>query len=128
LNEIEIVPPSVVWHAVNDFASALAETSQFKAFEQADLQLRQDANAQQALSIYHEKWRSLEALIRLNALSIEDQQELERLRQAYLVNTTVNAYAQARMDLAPLCQAAGKMISQATGLNFPAVCSSGCCG
>jgi cell fate (sporulation/competence/biofilm development) regulator YlbF (YheA/YmcA/DUF963 family) len=128
LNEIEISPPSVVRQAVSDFANALAETAQFKTFEQADFRLRQDANAQQALLAYQEKWKSLEALIRLNALSLEDQQGLERLRQAYLTRSTVTDYVQAHADLVPLCQVAGNMISQATGLNFATVCGSGCCG
>ena len=128
MNEIEITPHAVVWQAATDFASALAETVQFKAFEQADFHLRKDSDAQQALSAYQDKWRSLEALIRLNALSIEDKQELERLRQVYLTKQTVAAYVQAQADLVALCQIAGNTISQATGLNFATVCGSGCCG
>ena len=128
MNEIEIAPPSVVQQAVHDFANALAETVQFKAFEQAEYRLRHDALAQQLLAAYQGKWKSQEALIRLNALSVEDQKELERLRQAYLAEPCVVAYAEAQANLLPLCQAAGNMLSQATGLNFAAACSSGCCG
>ena len=33
--DIEIAPPSIVKQAARDFAAALAETPQFKAFDQA---------------------------------------------------------------------------------------------
>jgi cell fate (sporulation/competence/biofilm development) regulator YlbF (YheA/YmcA/DUF963 family) len=125
---MEISPPSVVRQAVSDFANALAETVQFKAFEQANNRMHQDSNAQMAIAAYQGKWRSLEVLIRLNALSAEDQQELERLRQVYLARPTVADYAQAQADLAALCQASEHSITQATGLSFAAICSSGCCG
>ena len=128
MNELEIAPPSVVRQAISDFAYALAETSQFKSFEQAEDRLRKDNQAQQALSAYQTKWRSLEGLIRLNALGSDDQQELERLRQAYITEPSVLAYVQAQADLVEVCQAAGNLISQATCLNFATVCGSGCCG
>jgi hypothetical protein len=77
---------------------------------------------------FQKKWKSSEALMRLNALGIEEQQELERLRQAYITKPSVVAYVQAQADLVELCRVAGNSISQATGLNYAAVCSSGCCG
>jgi cell fate (sporulation/competence/biofilm development) regulator YlbF (YheA/YmcA/DUF963 family) len=128
MNEIEIAPSTVIWQAVSDFAQALSETEQFKSFEQADYRLRKDDHAQEALSAYQTKWQSLERQIQLNALSSEDRQELEQLRQAYILKPSVVAYVQAQADLVELCQVAGNMISQATGLNFSAVCSPGCCG
>lgn len=128
MNEIDITPISVVWQAASDFAKALSETDQFKAFEQADYQLRKDVPAQEALIAYQQKWRSLEVMIRLNALSDEDQLELERLRQAYITMPTVQVYAQAQANLVDICQSAGNLISQATGLNYATVCGSGCCG
>jgi cell fate (sporulation/competence/biofilm development) regulator YlbF (YheA/YmcA/DUF963 family) len=128
LNEIEIAPHSVVWQAASDFANALSKTAQFESFEQADFRLRKDDRAQKALLTYQSKWRSLEALIRLNALSSDDQLELERLRQAYITEPSVVAFIQAQANLVELCQTAGNMFSQATGLNFSSVCGSGCCG
>ena len=49
-NELDIAPPAVVYAAARDFAAALAETPQFKAFEQAYEALSKDTTAQQALS------------------------------------------------------------------------------
>jgi hypothetical protein len=40
-DNIEIAPPSVVKRAAHDFASAVAETPEFKAFEQASDHFRQ---------------------------------------------------------------------------------------
>ena len=128
MNEIEIAPPSVVQQAAADFAYALSETLEYKYFERAEELLRKDMRAQQALLEYQQKWKSLEALMRLNALGIQEQQELERLRDAYVTQPTVIGYIQAQEGLAELCQAAGNSISQATGLNYASVCSSGCCG
>ena len=84
LNEIEVASPSVVHAAGRDFAAALAETAQFKAFEQAYEALSQDVAAQQALSAYRDKANSLEVMLKLNAVSEAERAELEQLRQDYL--------------------------------------------
>lgn len=128
MNEIEIAPPSVVWQATSDFANALAETAQFKAFEQAKDCLHHDDHAQQAFSAYQIKWRSLEALIRLNALGMDDQKELENLRRAYLAEPSITDYFQAQSNLAELCREAADKLSQASGLNFVTACVPSCCG
>ena len=67
LNDIEVASPSVVRSAARDFASALAETSQFQAFEQAYMILNQDAAARQALSAYQAKAGSLRAMLMRNS-------------------------------------------------------------
>ncbi len=69
LSEMEIASLSVVHEAGRDFAAALAETPQFKAFEQAYEALRQDAEAQKALAVFREKAESLEVMLQLNAVS-----------------------------------------------------------
>ena len=40
--------------AAHDFAASLAETPQFKAFEQAEEQFRQDRTAQEAMQAYQQ--------------------------------------------------------------------------
>jgi hypothetical protein len=45
LDAIEIAPPSVVKRTARDFAAALAETPEFKAFEQVAERFRQDQAA-----------------------------------------------------------------------------------
>ncbi len=124
LNEIEVASPSVVMTAGRDFAAALAETPQFKAFEQAYEALSHDAAAQQALSAYQAR----AAKRRLNTVSETDRTELERLRQDYLTRPSVLAYAAAEAELTALCQQAAAMISDAIGLNYAAACATSCCG
>lgn len=128
LNDIEVAAPSVVKAAARDFAAALAETPQFKAFEQAYESLNKDTVARQALSAYQEKVNSLRALIMLNALSEADRAELKRLENEYLTRPAVKAYAAAEAELTALCQRLAGMISQATGLNYAAACGASCCG
>ena len=45
INDMEIASPSVVSKAARDFAAALVETPQFKAFEQASAALRTASEA-----------------------------------------------------------------------------------
>jgi cell fate (sporulation/competence/biofilm development) regulator YlbF (YheA/YmcA/DUF963 family) len=70
-DDLETAPPSIVLKAARDFAAALAETSQFRAFEQAAERFRNDQTAQQAMTAYQEKQKDLRALIMLLARSFE---------------------------------------------------------
>ena len=128
LNEIEAASPAVVYTAGRDFAAALAETAQFKAFEQAHEALSQDVTAQQTLAVYRNKVDSLSVLLKLNAASEAERAELEQLRQDYLTRASVQAYAAAQAELTSLCQEAAGKISAAIGLNYAASCGTSCCG
>lgn len=128
LNDIEIAPPSVVKQSARDFAAALAETPHFAAFEAAAERLSKDQAAQKAIEAFQTKQGSLQMLLRLNAVSPEDQGELDRLRQIYLAEPSVQAYIQAQTELTTLCQAVGDLISQSIGLNYSVTCGSSCCG
>lgn len=127
INEIEMASPSVVRTAARDFAAVLVETPQFKAFEQASKALRNDKNAQRAMEAYQTKQMSLQALLMLNAVSAEEQAELESLRQTFINEPTVSAYFQAQSDLTVVCQAAADLLSKHLGLSFAAACGPGCC-
>jgi len=127
-NDIEVASSSVVRKAGRDFAAALAETPQFKAFEQAYMSLSKDSVAQQALSAYQAKAESLRALLMLNAVPESERVELERLKNEYLACTTVQAYGLAEAELTALCRQAAKMISEAIGLNYATACGASCCG
>jgi len=113
--------------AARAFAQALAESAEFQAFEQASDWLRQDKTAQRAIGAYQTKQRSLQAMLMLNAVSAQDQAELERLQQAFLSHPTVAAYVQAQENLTAMCQAAADVLSQRIGLSFTAACGPGCC-
>lgn len=127
LNELDIATPSVVSKAARDFAAALVETPQFKAFEQASEALRRDQNAQHTIEAYQTKQMSLQALLMLNAVPVEEQAELERLRQAFMDEPTVSAYFQAQNEVTAVCQASADLLSKHLGLSFAAACGPGCC-
>lgn len=128
LNELESATPAVVRAAAREFASALAETPQFKAFEQTYDVFSNDAAAHQTLSAYQAKAKSLRALLMLNAVSEAERAELEQLKNDYLARPSVQAYAKAEAELTAICQQAAGMISAATGLNYAASCGASCCG
>ena len=128
LNDIEVASPSVVLTAARGFATALSETPQFKAFEQAYEAFSNDFDAHQSLSAYQDKARSLRAVLMLNAVSETERAELESLKNDYVMRSTAQAYAAAEAELTALCQHAAGMISAATGLNYAASCGASCCG
>jgi cell fate (sporulation/competence/biofilm development) regulator YlbF (YheA/YmcA/DUF963 family) len=128
LNDIDVASPLVVSSAARDFAAALAETPQFKAFEQAYEALNNETAAHQALSTYQTKAQSLCAMLMLNAVSEVDSAELKRLKNDYVTRPAVQAYAEAEAELTLLCQQAVGMISAATGLNYAVACGASCCG
>jgi cell fate (sporulation/competence/biofilm development) regulator YlbF (YheA/YmcA/DUF963 family) len=128
LNEIEVASPAVVHAAGRDFAAALAETPEFKAFEQAYMTLSQDAAAQKAMSAYRDKANALDVMLKLNAVSEADRAELEQLRQTYLTCASVQSYSTALAELTSLCQQTAGKISAAIGLNYASSCATSCCG
>lgn len=128
LKEFEIAPPEVVRQAACDFAAALAATHQFIHFERCAERLKKDGTAQKGIADYQEKQQSLQMMLRLNAVSPEDQAELERLQGNFRREPAVIAYLQAQSELVEICQAAGDIISHAIGLNYAATCGGGCCG
>jgi cell fate (sporulation/competence/biofilm development) regulator YlbF (YheA/YmcA/DUF963 family) len=127
-DDIEIVPPSVVFSAARDFAAALAETPQYKAFEQTAERFRQDQTAQQAMEAYRQKQIDLRPLLMLNALSAEQTAELESLKNAFVGQPIVQEYSKAQTELVTLCQAVGDALSESIGLNYAAACGVSCCG
>jgi cell fate (sporulation/competence/biofilm development) regulator YlbF (YheA/YmcA/DUF963 family) len=127
-DDIEIAPPSVVKQAARNFAAVLAETPQFKAFEQAADRFQQDPLAQEALRLYQEKQTSWRALLMLHALSPEQQTELENLQRAFVNQPVVQEYLKAQVELATLCQTVGDRLSESLGLNYAAACGVSCCG
>ncbi len=127
MNDLELAPAAVVRQAACDFAAALADTAQFKTYEQAEARLKSDAAAQAAMQAFQQRQQSLEALLMLNAVSESDRAELEGLREVFLSAPTVVAYLRAEAELKATCQAVGDILSQAIGLDFAASCRSGCC-
>ncbi len=125
--DIEIAPPSVVMQAANDFAAALAETPQFKAFEQAAWNLKYSPEAEKAKNEFLAKQNLIRAQYKLKSVPPEAQKELERLRMAYLDLDQVSSYQEAEASLRELCQVLSGQLSRQIGLDFAAVSSPGCC-
>lgn len=127
INELEIASPSVVRQAARNFAAALSETPQFKAYEELSMRLRQDKAAQQAIQTHQEKQQSLQTLLMLQAVPPQEAAELERLRKAFLSQPAVAAFLKAQEDLTVLCQSTADLLGQHIGLSFTAACGPGCC-
>ena len=127
VSDLEIAPPSVIRQAALDFAAALAASSQFQLFEAASACLTEDLAAQQAMRAYQEKQQALQGLLLLNAVSEEEQAELERLRKVFLDKPAVIDYLEAEANLRTLCQKSANQLSQLIDFDFAAACSTGCC-
>lgn len=125
--EFDIAPPSTVASAAQLFASALAETAQFRAFETASAGLREDRAAQRAMAVYQRLAESLRPMRLLNAVDIAQQDELDRLYQSFANLPTVIAYREAQEGLTALCQLTAGLLSQHIGLDFAAACGASCC-
>lgn len=127
LNELELAPPEVVRQSARDFATALAETPQFQAYETAIERLNDDAQAQHMLAALEKKQQALRGMLMLNAVSPQERAELEQLQLAFMERPSAQAYFQAQADLMAICQASANWLSEAIGLNYAAACGSGCC-
>lgn len=129
LNELEIAPKSVVMQTAKQFAQTLADTPQYREFEQAYQAYRQDAEAQNILTKFQTRQASLRAMLALNAVSAEDRNELKSLQDQFYNQPSVVRYARAQEDLVGLCQQIGDILSESIGIDFGSSCKTGgCCG
>ncbi len=128
MSDIEVASETVVLQAAHDFASALAETPQFKRYEQAAFAFRKDQTAQDAMKAFQKKQDELRTLIMMHALKEEEEDELYRLRDAFTGLPIVREYFAAQDELSGLCQVIGDQLSNAIGFNYATVCGSSCCG
>ncbi len=124
---MSVATETVISAAVQELAQALSQEPDFVAFEESAQRLRQDAAARQAMEAYQKKQAGLQTLLMLDAVSPDEQAEIESLREAFLSQETVVAYRQAETALRDLCRAVGDQLSARIGLGFAAACSSGCC-
>ncbi len=128
-NELEVASKSTVMQTARQFAEALVDTVQFRTFEQAYYNFRQDAEAQSAIQGFQKKQASLKVLLMLNAVSAEDRQELQTLLDRVNQRQSVIEYNQAQQALVSISQEIGDQLSQAIGLDYGNSCrTGGCCG
>jgi len=128
-NDLEVAPRSAVMQAARQFAEVFSDTPQFHEFEQAYINFRQDAEAQNAIQEFQKKQASLKALLMLNAVSDEDRQELQRLQERFYQQPSVLTYAKAQEELVVISQEIGDLLTKAIGLDYGNSCrTGGCCG
>ena len=128
-NELEVASKPVVMQTARRFSEALAESPQFKAFEDAYQAFRQDDEVQSAYQTLRSKQESLRMMMMLNAVSDDERQELAKLEKQFYGIETVQRYITAQEALISLCQEVGDIFSDAIGLDFGSACRvGGCCG
>ena len=113
--------------AAREFAAVLAETPGYQAFDQAQLRLRRDPAAQEAIRAFQERQQSLQMMLMLGALSQADRHDLQRLQREMLAQPAVRSYVESQEQLSLLCQEVAALISEVIGLSFAASCGPGCC-
>ena len=128
-NELEVASKPVVMQTARRFSEALAESEQFKAFEEAYQAFRQDDDVQSAYQALRSQQEALRMMMMLNAVSDEERQAMTKLENQFYSNQTVQRYITAQDALISLCQAVGDILSDAIGLDFGSACRiGGCCG
>ena len=127
-NELEIASDSVVMDAARGFAEVLAQTPQFKAYEEAAYRYRHDEIAQMRRQAYQQKQEALRMMLMLNAVSPQDGAALHRLHHEFATHPSVADYLEAQLALSALCQEVGGLLSDSIGLDYAAACGASCCG
>lgn len=117
-----------VREAATTFAHALADTPQFRAFEEGYHAYKHDRAAQEAASRFEDKQRSLQMMQQLGVVEPSERDELNRLREAMMSEPKIRAYVEAQDELMLLCQAVVKEMSETIGLDFAGACAPSCCG
>jgi cell fate (sporulation/competence/biofilm development) regulator YlbF (YheA/YmcA/DUF963 family) len=128
IDELNIAPVSVVKQAAHDFAAALAEAQPFKTYEQATLRFHQDEAAQKDMQAYRNKQQALRPHMKTNTVTPADESEMEHLHNVWLAHASVLEYLEAQEELVAFCQSLGDILSEMLGMDFPATCSTNCCG
>lgn len=128
LNELEIASKSVVKDSARKFSRFLAESPQFKAFEDAYQTFQQDTEAQTTYREIMNKQRSLRMMGQGTDLA-KELENLKELESRLYDMQTVKQYIEAQENLVSLCQEIGDILNDAAGLNFAlATKVGGCCG
>lgn len=128
-NDLEIAPNSVVIETARQLAEVMIDSKQYTEFERSYLLFREDNEAQKIIREFQAKQNSLRGLIQLNAVSEEDQKELQRLQTSFSQRPAVIRYSKAQNELMRFSQEIGDHLSDAIGMDFSSACrSGGCCG
>jgi cell fate (sporulation/competence/biofilm development) regulator YlbF (YheA/YmcA/DUF963 family) len=118
-----------VREAINDVVLALADTAQFRAFDEAEEALDADSAAQQAIADLQSQRQQLQMMLALNNLSEQEQTDFRRVEEACFGQPTVAAYVASQEELAGVAVLATDRISEPVGIDYAAACGAACgCG
>ncbi len=117
-----------VREAATTFAQALADTPEFRAFEEGFHAYQHDRASEDAGRRVEDKQRSLQRMQQLGVVEPSERDELNRLREAMMSEPKIRAYVEAQDELMLLCQAVVKEMSETIGLDFAGACAPSCCG
>jgi cell fate (sporulation/competence/biofilm development) regulator YlbF (YheA/YmcA/DUF963 family) len=124
----DLAMTSEVRAAANAFAAALADTPEFRAFEERYSVFKHDRAAQDTTRLFQEKQHSLQTMQQLGMLEQAELDELNRLRDAMVNQPSVHAYMDAQNELMLICQAAAQELNASIEFDFTGACTAGCCG
>lgn len=118
LSELPVVPRPVVLDSAQKFCEVFIEIPQFRAYEQANIALRNDADAQLAAQAYSQKLGSLRIPIKLKSVSEKDSLELQNLKDTYDQMPSVVALNKADQELRAITQRLGDHLSESIDMDF----------
>lgn len=114
--------------AAKAFAATLADTPEFRAFEESHHAFKHSRAAQDAVHLFEQKQRALQMMQQLGVVEPTERDELNRLRETMMNEPNVHAYVEAQDELMVLCQTLVKEMSRAIGIDFAGACAPSCCG
>jgi len=117
------------FNRVKEFALSIGDSTQFRRYEEAMIQIRNDKNAWRMITEYDKKLQSYQMISLWNGASSDDLNVIEQVRDELLSNPTLRAYFQAQEELLHMLRELNALISRRLGFDFASMMQSGggCC-
>ncbi|HEX9666920.1 MAG TPA: YlbF family regulator [Thermodesulfobacteriota bacterium] len=117
------------FNLVKEFAISVGDSTQFRRYEEAMNQIRNDKNAWRMLTEYDKKLQSYQMISLWNGASSDDLKVIEQVRVELLSNPTLREYFQAQEELLHMLRELNALISRRLGFDFASMMQSGggCC-
>lgn len=115
--------------AAKRFAATLGRSSEFQRYEEAQLQLRQNSEAQGLLDEFQQEQQNYQMMQSWGGANEEDHQRLVKKQEAVLADPVLKGYFQAQEDLVKLLKEVNVFISEPIGIDFAKATkpAGGCC-
>ena len=117
------------FNLVKEFALSIGDSPQFRRYEKAMNEIRNDKNAWHMLTDYDKKLQSYRMMSLWNEASSDDLKDTEQMRDELLSNLTLGGYFQAQEELLHMLRELNALISRRLGFDFASMMQSGggCC-